>query len=198
LYLNYIKSYELGDTVSSTKIAKALGLGEVQVRKDLSIVCSDGKPKIGYKREVLVSAIEEALGVNEVTRVAVIGAGKLGKALMGFDGFHEYGIDIAAGFDVDPGKTGIQPDGKLIYLMDELKAFCRIKDVHIGVLTVPPHAAQAACDKMMDAGIDVIWSFSPVDLEIREGVMLRKENLALGLAHLVVSSEKRSSRSGMD
>jgi redox-sensing transcriptional repressor len=188
LYLNYIRSHDLGESISSTRIAKALGLGEVQVRKDLAAVCSKGRPKVGYERGVLIKAIEDALGTRDVTRVILVGAGKLGKALLGYDGFREYGVDIVAGFDSDPGKTGIQPDGKLVYRVDELADFCRDKDIHIGVLTVPGSSAQTAADGMIAAGIDTIWSFSPADISVPDGVLLRKENLALGLAHLVLSA----------
>lgn len=191
LYLNYIRSHELGDSISSTKIAKALGLGEVQVRKDLALVCSKGRPKVGYEREVLIESIEDALGIKDVTRVVLVGAGKLGKALLGYDGFREYGVDIIAGFDSDPRKTGIQPDGKLVYPMEELREFCEGKDIRIGVLTVPGSSAQTAADSMIAAGIDTIWSFSPADISVPEGVKLRKENLALGLAHLVISAKNR-------
>lgn len=188
LYLNYISSQETGESVSSTRIAKALGLGEVQVRKDLAIVCSAGRPKIGYERSVLIAAIEDALNVRDSAKAILVGAGKLGKALLGYNGFREYGVEIVAGFDSDPAKLGEQPDGKRVYGIEELGSYCRENGIHIGVLTVPGASAQEACDAMIESGIDTIWSFSPANIQVPQGVKLRKENLALGLAHLVISA----------
>ena len=194
LYLNYIKSEDVGETVSSTRIAKGLGLGEVQVRKDLSIVCSDGRPKIGYKTDVLAAAIEEALGVFSPEKVVLVGAGKLGRALLGFGGFKDYGVDIVAGFDSDERLIGTSPDGKPIYPMEKLAEYCRENSVHIGVLTVPESVAQTVCEFMMECGIDAIWNFSPANLKVPEGVLVKRESLAIGLAHLAISSRTELTR----
>ena len=99
LYLRFLKTEVSGNNISATKIANGLGLGEVLVRKDLGKISNGGRPKIGYETKVLIDDIESALGVSGVTKAVIIGAGKLGRALLGYDGFWEYGLEITAAFD---------------------------------------------------------------------------------------------------
>ena len=104
LYLHYLKEILKNDDeyVSATTIAKSLQLGEVQVRKDLSSVSGAGRPKIGYEVSNLIRSIEQVLGCNNQAHAIIVGAGKLGKALLNFEGFEEYGIKISAAFDLVP------------------------------------------------------------------------------------------------
>lgn len=186
MYLEYLKSLsaEKYPNISATIIARALGLGEVQVRKDLSSVSGEGKPKTGYVTEELTAKIEGYLGQGEHTEAVIIGAGKLGRALFDYEGFSKYGMDIVAAFDVSPEKLGTGHRGCPILSMDELENFCDAHNVRIGVITVPGEFAQEACDRLVSCGIDAIWSFAPFNLTVPEGVLLRQENLALSLAYL--------------
>lgn len=162
IYLDYLKS-QGKDTarISATTIALALGFGEVQVRKDLASVSSSGKPKIGYHIRELIKQIEEVLGYNNVNNAIIIGAGKLGCALLGYEGFSHSGLNILAAFDADPSKTGKTESGKPIYSMAELSDFCKKTKVHIGIITVPAMHAQSACDALIEAGILAVWNFAP-------------------------------------
>ena len=102
-YLNYLRSLSKETRfISSTAIAKELELGEVQVRKDLSAVCGAGKPKVGYDVSALAESLETTLGTHSKGEAIIVGAGKLGLALLGFGGFSEYGIKISRAFDNDP------------------------------------------------------------------------------------------------
>ena len=103
-YLAYLKGLpeDAPSHISATSLANALGMGEVQVRKDLAIVSDGGRPKIGYLRESLITDIEQFLGYDNTTDAVLIGAGKLGLALMGYSGFEEYGLNIHAAFDTSP------------------------------------------------------------------------------------------------
>ncbi len=184
IYLQYIKSSVQSETVSATTISKALGLGEVQVRKDLNLICEEGKPKIGYQTERLVSDLEKALGVHNKVPAVIVGAGKLGLALQGYDGFLEYGLEILASFDSDSEKRNMQYSGKTIFPMEQFTHYCQMHDVHIGILTVPAASAQSVCDKMVQSGITAIWNFAPCTLKVPENVIVQQENLALSLAHL--------------
>ncbi len=109
-YLAYLKGMPDSGSpyISATALANALGMGEVQVRKDLAMVSDGGRPKIGYVRESLIEDIEQFLGYDNTTDAVLIGAGKLGLALMGYKGFQDYGLNILAAFDRDPvkDKTG--------------------------------------------------------------------------------------------
>ena len=104
-YLNYLKSTRdsASSYISATALAGALGMGEVQVRKDLAMVSDGGRPKIGYLREALIDDIEQFLGYDNTTDAVLIGAGKLGQALMGYKGFEAYGLNVLAAFDTVAG-----------------------------------------------------------------------------------------------
>lgn len=186
LYLQYITSLspQEGDTVSATAIAKALGLGEVQVRKDLSAVSGAGKPKVGYVTRELLDKLKDVLGHCCFSSAVVVGAGKLGVALLEYVGFAEYGLQIVAGFDKNGQKTGSLCSGKNIYPMADLGCFCKENRVDIGIITVPAPAAQQVCDEMIQNGITAIWNFAPVALKVPQGILIQQENLALSLAHL--------------
>lgn len=184
-YLSYLKS--IPDTasthISATALANALGMGEVQVRKDLAMVSDGGRPKIGYLRESLIEDIEQFLGYDNTTDAVLIGAGKLGLALMGYKGFQEYGLNILAAFDCNP-KVDHTEEGKPVYHIDHLEAFCRENKVLMGIITVPGDAAQSACDQLIRCGIKAVWTFAPAHLEVPANILVQYENMATSLAVL--------------
>ena len=169
--------------ISATTIAKELNLGEVQVRKDLASVSGAGKPKLGYIANELIEKIEEALGYNRLTKAVLVGAGKLGRALLHFEEFGKYGVEISGAFDSNEqiisltGKTEILP-------MNQFEYFCKVQNIQLGIITVGEGSAQAVCDKMVKSGITAIWNFAPCKLKVPAGILLQNENLALSLAHL--------------
>ncbi len=183
-YLRYLRTLdsEGGASVSATAISRALSLGEVQVRKDLNSVSDGGRPRVGYLVSELIERLEECLGSKGKTNAIVIGAGRLGRALLEYGGFELYGIRIVAGFDSAETVVGKLASGKEILPMEKLEDFCEANEVKLAVLTVPAAAAQNVCDRVVDCGINGIWSFAPVDLAVPEGVYVQKENLALSLA----------------
>lgn len=185
VYLAYLKNLPEGSAtyISATALASALGMGEVQVRKDLAMVSDGGRPKIGYLRESLVEDISQFLGYDNTTDAILVGAGKLGQALLGYNGFEAYGLNILAAFDVDPiaEKTD---DGKPILPMEELETFCRANKILMGIITVPAAYAQQVCDKMIACGIKAIWTFAPVHLEVPDNILVQNENMATSLAVL--------------
>ena len=137
-YLAYLKAIPQGASpyISATALANALGMGEVQVRKDLAMVCDGGRPKVGYPRDVLIDDIEQFLGYDNTTDAVIIGAGKLGQALLGYIGFEAYGLNILAAFDVAPSADKTD-DGKPIYHIDQLESFCRSHKVLMASLPYP-------------------------------------------------------------
>ncbi len=184
-YLSYLKSLPEGTAthISATTLANALGMGEVQVRKDLAMVSDGGRPKVGYLRERLIEDISQFLGYDNTTDAILIGAGKLGQALLGYIGFDAYGLNILAAFDAAP--TAAQTDeGKPIYHMDELEKFCRVHNVLMGIITVPAAHAQQVCDKLIAAGIKAIWNFAPTHLDVPDHILVQNENMATSLAVL--------------
>lgn len=184
VYLDFLKKQNT-EYISSTQIARALELGEVLVRKDLNSVCGLGKPKVGYDREKLIESILNTLGVDKNISAVIAGAGKLGSALLGYNGFSEYGVDIKAAFDNDPKKINHTfANGKRIYSMDSLKEYCEQNDIRIGIIAVPQSEAQAVCDKMIESNIRAIWNLTTYSLVIPDNVIVKNENLALSLSFL--------------
>ena len=184
-YLSYLKSLPEGSAIyiSATALANALGMGEVQVRKDLALVSDGGRPKIGYLREKLIEDISQFLGYDNTTDAILVGAGKLGQALLGYSGFAAYGLNVLAAFDAAP--TAEQTDeGKPIYPMSELENFCKQHNVLMGIITVPAPFAQQVCNLLIENGIKAVWNFAPVHLDVPANILVQNENMATSLAVL--------------
>ena len=182
-YLEYLRSLpEIRRTISATAIAKALSLGDVQVRKDLASISGAGKPKIGYETDKLITDIESHLGYERLTNAVLVGAGKLGRALLDYDGFEDFGVMIIAGFDCN--ETVLKKGTKDILPIKDIGAYCLEHNVKLGVITVGVGSAQEVCDKLVESGIEAIWNFAPVTLKVPQGILLKQENLALSLAYL--------------
>lgn len=193
VYLNYLKS--LGRetrTISATAVAAALGLNEVQVRKDLSAASKNGgKPKMGYDVAQLVQDLEDFLGYHSTKEAVLIGVGRLGGALLSFRGFEECGMRIAAAFDNDPAKIGTSIGGVPIRDIRDLEVVCREKGILIGIITTSPAEAQTLCDKMLAGGILAIWNFSTAHLDTPDGIIVHNENLAVSLAMISHALEEK-------
>lgn len=185
-YLQYLKKdpADRCDTISAAAIARGLSLGDVQVRKDLAMVSGAGKPKVGYDRMELIDTLECCLGYKKLTKAVLVGAGKLGRALLDYDGFEEFGVKIIAGFDCNEQALQPEKNAKLILPITELADYCAENEVKLGVITVGQGSAQEVCDKMVASGISAIWNFAPCELTVPRGVILKQENLGLSLAHL--------------
>ncbi len=169
-------------SVSSAKLAGELDFGEVQVRKELAMVSGAGKPRIGYDAKELLRDIKAFLGEDRPCEAVIIGAGKLGCALLGYENFEDVGVCIKSAFDIL--KTDLSVDDKNIYPMSRLKSYCQENRVEIGIITVPAAAAQEVCDLLLSAGIRAIWNFAPVVLNVPEGVSVINEKLAISLSQL--------------
>jgi len=190
-YLNYMKSLpEDTENISATRMAAALGLGDVMVRKDLAKVSSGGRRKLGYVRTSLIRDIEEFLDMNRITSAVIVGAGKLGQALLGYEGFEKTGLNLMAGFDVHPAGKQLAC-GKPVYPMNRLESFCHHYEVRIGVIAVPAEHAQEACDRLVACGIRAIWNFAPTHLLVPEDVVVQTENLAVSLTSLRMQLKNR-------
>lgn len=191
LYLNHLKSLPGEDSnVSATAIARALNLGDVQVRKDLAQVSRAGQRRVGRSRDLLIRDIENYLDFASETGTIIMGAGKLGRALLDYGGFEESGLNIIAGFDLHPASKH-SDTGKPIYSVNRLETFCRRYDVRIGILTVPAEQAQEACDRLVACGIRAIWNFAPVHLKTADHVIVQNENLAASLTTLRMQLKAR-------
>ena len=183
VYMSYLKSIDANENeyISSAAVAKALDLNDVQVRKDLAAVCkSAGTPKKGFVIRDLIRGISDYLGYENSNVAVLIGAGKLGMALMSYKGFDNYGIKIVAAFD----SRSEAVDNKIIYDMSRLKEICSLHKVKIGIITVPDASAQTVCDALVDSGIMAIWNFAPIHLKAPDDILVQNENMASSLALL--------------
>ena len=171
-------------SVSSAVLAAELGLDPVLVRKDLAMSGVSGRPRIGWSAAALEAALAAAIGWDDTSQAALVGAGSLGRALMGYEGFREQGLQIAVAFDADPALAGLQVNGVRIRPAEELPKLVRRLAIKLGILTVPAPAAQMCADALVAAGVRGIWNFAPVQLAVPTGVVVQNMDLAQSLAVL--------------
>lgn len=184
-YLSFLRelSPEHPPFISATTIAKELNLGEVQVRKDLAMISGSGRPRLGYETETLIEQLADCLGYNQITPAVLVGAGKLGRALLQYGGFEHFGVKIMTAFDSNDRVINLDAETAILP-MNEFSSFCKEHNIKLGIITVGEGSAQAVCDQMILAGITAIWNFAPCKLQVPNTVLLQNENLALSLAHL--------------
>ena len=193
-YLRRLKIYEKDNTqwVSATTLAEDLGLSSILVRKDLSCTGLEGRPKYGFLIKPLIEAIENSLGWNNTTDVILVGAGNLGTALLGYEGFSQYGLHIVAVFDSDSNKIGANVHGMEILDISKMSDFIARTKIPMAVLTVPALNAQRIAEKLSDAGILGIWNFAPVKLKLSEDIIIQRIDLASSFAELSSRLKKKN------
>ena len=182
-YLRIIKEKknENVKNISSTEIATILRLNPIQVRKDLALVSrADGKPGVGFNSEELIQDLEEVLNLNNITDAVIVGAGKLGQALLNYKGF-ENNLNILMAFDNDK----IKCDNKKIFFIDDMENLINKNNIQIGIITVPKENAQDVCDIMVNSGIKAIWNFAPINLKVPENIAVKNEDLSTSLVILL-------------
>ena len=194
LYLDQLRTLSARDVrlVSSSDLAEGSGTTAAQVRKDLSNFGSFGKRGQGYRVDDLRGRIEEILGVERSWRVAVIGAGRIGTALLGYPDLPARGFEIVAAFDTDPAKTGREIAGIPVYSVDELEERLEADDIGIVILATPPSVAGEIAERVAAAGVEGILSFAASKLETDAPIAVRWMDVALeleGLSFLITSGE---------
>jgi redox-sensing transcriptional repressor len=186
LYLRHLETLLRDGTlkVSSGQLGEALGLTDVQVRKDLACLGSLGHPGVGYITKELISAIQHLLGVDRRWSVALVGVGNLGRALLGYRGFADRGFRVVALFDTDPTKVHTRLEGLTIHGLDDIEHVLAATGAELGLLAVPSESAQDAADALIAAGIRGILNFAPVLLRVPPEVRLVSVDLTVQLEQL--------------
>lgn len=186
IYLSLLqeKEREGVEYISATTIANLLDLNHVQVRKDLSCASSAGRPKVGYETKILISDLQNFLDYNNTKNAVIIGAGDLGKALLGYNGFTSYGLNVIAAFDNNRQICGTDIKGKPIYHIDKLEELVNSVNISIGIITTPAQHAQTTCEMLVKNGVKAIWNFAPTSLTVPKDVIVQNENMATSLAIL--------------
>lgn len=172
------------EIISSEELGRRIGVTPEQIRKDLASFGEFGKKGVGYYVRDLIRNVGEILGLHRNWNIAIVGVGHLGWALANYRNFATLGFNLAAVFDVDPGKLGQQINGVEVYHIDRLNEIVEQKDIQIGVITVPAPQAQAAADALVAAGICGIWNFAPLRLNVPDYVRLVSEDLSIGLSSI--------------
>lgn len=189
IYLHYFQQLKKKgrDVVSTSHLAEMLRIDPTQIRKDLGYTGIMGKPRVGFDVNRTITVLEEFLGFRNHTDAVLVGAGNLGRAIMGYMPFVDSGLKIIAAFDNDPALVGTEWSGIPIFAVERMKNLVERMKIRVAILTVPASVAQALCDEMVEAGIRIIWSFAPVRLTIPEGVFVENTQLS---SHLAVIKRK--------
>lgn len=183
-YLAYVKMLDSKheEYVSSTQIAKRLNVDSSQIAKDLSFLNIRGKTRIGYEVHPLTKALNEYLGFKHRHNAFLIGAGSLGSALMRDLGLMQYGLNIVAGFDIDPNIVGKNVGDIPIYDFAEFATRQRSTGVSIAVIAVPSANAQEVADTLVQSNIKAIWNFTPYRIKVPRNIVLQNTSIYSDLA----------------
>jgi len=186
VYLRLLEEFQrLGrSTVSSDEMAQRGHTTPAQVRKDLSFFGSFGKRGLGYDVAELSDRLRAILGLGRAYRVTVLGAGKIGSALVQYREFGERGFHIVSVYDNDEAKVGRSWDGVAVKHVRQLESDLRTNPVDIAILAIPPQVAQQTMDLLVDLGIKAVLNFAPVRLLHPQDVTVQNVNMALELETL--------------
>lgn len=193
LYLRFLERAvaDGAATISSGQLARLGGTTPAQVRKDLSFFGSFGKRGLGYSVPELAAHLRDILGLQRRHRVILIGAGKLGGALMQYPGFQERGFEIVAVYDHDPRKIGTRWNGLAVRDASQLEADLRREPSDIAIVVTPAAAAQAVVDRLVAAGVRGILNFATVPLRVPPTVRMKTVSMALELEALTYALAHR-------
>lgn len=176
--------------VSATAIAESLGVNPIQVRKDLASISSEpGRPNLGFPVKTLFEDLKKYLGYDHYDEAVMVGVGALGHVLLHYGGFSNYGLDIVAGFDIEPKEKKIGE--KTLLPLAKLVPFLKRTHINIGIIAVPAAEAQGVADMLVAGGVRAIWNFAPTTLNLPAGILVKNENLAASLAALSAELRRR-------
>jgi redox-sensing transcriptional repressor len=186
LYARALKIFSVNriEKLSSQELGETLGINPAQVRKDLAYFGQFGIPGVGYNVHDLRKRIKGILGTDRTVRIALVGVGNLGQALMSYATFRQEGFLIVAAFDSDKRKVGAERGGVRIYHADQLTAKLKELAIDIVILAVPIAAAQALADTIVAAGIQAILNFVPVRLVVPPHVKVHYVDLTIEIESL--------------
>lgn len=192
-YLRALNAFEAQgvERTSSGVLAKEAGVNPAILRKDLSLLGSYGTRGVGYVVTELAEHINRTLGLNQDWRVAILGAGNLGRALSGYAGFASRGFQVRAILDTAESLVGSEVGDFVVEPVDELGAVIRREQINIAVLAVPGVAAQGLIDALAEHGVKPVLSFAPQPLRIPAGMIVRRVDLSTELQILAYHAVQR-------
>lgn len=178
------------EIVATPELAQYMNLEAIVVRKDLAATGVTGQPGVGYKVVELIESIRTFLSWDNTSEAVLVGAGSLGSAILGYEGFEEYGLRIIAAFDADQDKVGTIIHDREVFDISRLAELTKRMHVPMGIICVPPEYAQNIADQLIAGGVRGIWSFANVSLKVPDDVVVQREVIAGGLAVLSVKLGK--------
>jgi len=170
--------------VSSAYLADQMQIEAILVRKDLELTGISGTPRVGFRVQDLIAAIEKFLGWGRVLDTCLVGAGQLGAALLGHRELNQFGIRIVAAFDTDPVKIGSSLHGVTVFPVSRLSELLKRLTILLAIVCVPPDVAQMVVDQLVEGGIQAVWIFTSANITVPEHVIFQREDLLSGLAVL--------------
>jgi redox-sensing transcriptional repressor len=169
--------------ISSRKLADLVHLNPNKIRKDFSYFGAFGTPGVGYDVAELIKRIQAILRLSKTRRTALIGAGKLGSALLGYPGFKTYGFEIASVFDNDPKKIGKKFGNIAVEDIAKMGSI-RKRKINLAIITTPAQVAQKITDMLVEKGVNGILNFAPCYLKVPKKVKVITIDIAMDLARM--------------
>lgn len=176
--------------VFSSNLANAAGGTAPQVRKDFSRFGITGNRRGGYPIDSLLEQLNRILGKDKIQKLVLIGVGKIGQALLNYQGFINSQIQIAAGFDIDPTHFNPTSDPPVLPLED-LDGFVKSQDIELGIIAVPDFAAQQVYEMLASSGILGVLNFAPIRLHNTRDIVITSINLESEIENLVYFVNER-------
>jgi redox-sensing transcriptional repressor len=183
-YLSESNDSKGAKAVTSAQIAEALDIDPTQVRKDFGAIGLLGLGRVGYDACEACRATRVALGFDRPYEAILIGTGRLGSALLAYPGFKRYGCHIVCAFDNNERRIGKTIAGVPIRSIRSLRPFITRHGIRFAILTTPVEVSQRLTDRVVDAGVTAIWNFSPMRLNVPDGILVRNEHISIGLSEI--------------
>ena len=169
------------DSIPSEELAVAADTNAAIVRRDMSLLGFSGVRGVGYDVASLRSHIRAELGLTADVRVAIVGAGNLGRALANYGGFSRRGFRVVALYDIDPEKVGDEVGGVPVRNLTDLPGDSRREGLDIGIIATPGAVAQQVAERLAEAGIRSILNFAPTRVRVGNGIEVRQVDLSTEL-----------------
>ena len=192
IYRRYLKSLHQENKVRvySHELAQTVSGTGAQVRRDLMVVGCSGCSSKGYEVESLIDEIGQLLDCSDVEKVALIGLGNLGRAILGYFSGKRENFEIVASFDTDPEKCGRVICGRRCYSIDKLEEKVKTEKIHTAILAVPVEKAQTVADLLFQSGIRAILNFAPTHIKTKKNVFVHNIDMTLALEKVIFFSRQ--------
>ena len=172
------------EVVSSHALGDKLLITPAQIRKDLSYFGRFGKQGRGYSVAYLLSELRSIMGLDQEWNAALVGVGRLGRAIITYPGFPREGFHVIEVFDIAAELVGTKVEGRIVRGMSDLADIVKEKGIHIGIVAVPENHAQSVLDQLVSSGVQGILNYAPISPQVPEGVWVRNVDPVLALQTL--------------